>query len=508
MRQRILRTCALVATAALALAGCGGGTDAAGDGASDPNAIFRYAVPGMPTSFDPRLAAPLDPVFLDVVYESLVGRTPAGELQPGLATEWEFSEDHTSLTLTLREGVTFHNGAPFDSAAVVTSLDTFREKGAQAASLRTVKKVEALDPHSVRIDFSQPSGYMLNILAGEAGIIVEPTALADPDLGTKPVGTGAFELSGLQQGKITFTKFDKYWDAENTTIGGIEMTVFADEPTRLRSVVSGEMDGSTISAGQIEEAEASSLSIVRGPNSTINGILLNTKAPEFDKPLVRKALMYAIDREAISTSLFDGGCTPTVQPFSKGFWPNVPDLDDAGKYHDVEKAKQFLAEAGLPNGFSFELVNGPNTTYQDLSQILQAQLKEVGLNAKVRTLEFSQMIQDRRTGNFSAAVSLLQVGRPDPSQFVADFYLPGGGYNAGGFSLDGVAELLAESRASSDEQERQGPTRQIIADVFEAGPPVIPVCGVQWVAAFGPGVTGFEVPKFGDYNFASIKISR
>lgn len=507
--MRKLRTLALLGVAALALAGCGGGTSAAGDGGTfDPTAVFKYAVPGMPTSFDPRLSAPLDPVFLDVVYESLIGRSPAGELRPGLATKWEFSEDHKALTLTLREGVTFHNGAPFDSAAVVASMNAFRAKGAQASSLKTVTNVEALDKYSVRIDFSQPSGYMLNVLAGEAGIVVEPAALTSPDLGTKPVGTGAFELSGLQQGKITFKKFDKYWNAKKTTIAGIEMTVFADEPTRLRSVVSGEMDGSTISAGQIKEAEANSLSIVKGPNSTINGILLNTKASEFGNPLVRKALLYAIDREAIAKSLFDDGCTPTVQPFSKGFWPNVPELDDAGKYHDVAKAKALLKEAGLPNGFSFELVNGPNTTYQDLSQVLQAQLKEVGMDAKVRTLEFSQMIQDRRTGNFSAAVSLLQVGRPDPSQFVADFYLPGGGYNAGGFTLDGVADLLATSRASSDEKDRQGPTRKIISDVFEAGPPVIPVCGVQWVAAFRPGVTGFEVPKFGDYDFASIKISR
>jgi ABC-type oligopeptide transport system substrate-binding subunit len=193
-------------------------------------------------------------------------------------------------------------------------MNAFRAKGAQASSLKTVTNVEALDEHSVRIDFSQPSGYMLNVLAGEAGIVVEPKALEDPDLGTKPVGTGAFELSGLQQGKITFTKFDKYWNAGKTTISGIEMTVFADEPTRLRSVVSGETDGSTISPGQMQEAEANGLSLVKGPNSTINGILLNTKASEFGNPLVRKALLYAIDREAISQSLFDGGCTPTVHP--------------------------------------------------------------------------------------------------------------------------------------------------------------------------------------------------
>jgi ABC-type transport system substrate-binding protein len=507
MRRRILRAIALLGTAALALSACGGGTGSSGDGSFDPNATFRYAVPGMPTSFDPRLSAPLDPVFLDVVYESLIGRTPAGELRPGLATEWEFSDDHTSLTLTLREGVTFHNGAPFDSAAVVASLDAFRAEGAQATSLTTVDKVEALGTNEVRIDFTEPSGYILDVLAGEAGIVVEPTALAGADLSTKPVGTGPFELTDLRQGKITFTKFDRYWNADNTTIGGIEMTVFNDEPTRLRSVVSGEMDGTTIAAGQVEEAEANNLSIVKGPSSTVFALLLNTKASEFGNPLVRKALVYAIDREAISQSLFDGDCTPTVQPFSTGFWPNVPDLDDVGEYHDVTKAKEFLAEAGLPNGFSFEIVHLPNTSFADMGQILQAQFKEIGVDTGLRTLEFTQMIQDTRNGDFTATIQRVQVTRPDPSQFIADYYLPGGAYNPGGFTLDGVADLLAESRASSDEKDRQGPTRQIITDVFEAGPPVIPICGVHWAAAFRPGVTGFQVPKLGDYDFASIKIN-
>ena len=442
-----------------------------------------------------------------MVYESLIGRTPAGKIEPGLATKWSFSEDHKSLTLTLREGVTFHDGETFDSAAVVASMQALKKGGAQAASLKTVANVAAVDPHTVKIDFTEPAGYMLNVLAGEAGIVVAPKALTDPDLGTKPVGTGPFKLTGLKQGKITYTKFDKYWNAEKTTIGGIEMTVFSDEPTRLRSVVSGEMDGTTISAGQIEEAQAKGLSIVKGPNSQIIAVLLNTKASEFGNPLVRKALMYAIDRKGISDSLYDGGCAPSVQPFVEGFWPNVADLDDVDKFHDVEKAKDLLAQAGLPNGFSFELVNGPNTTYTNLSQILQAQFGEAGIHTDVRTMEFSQIIEARRTGDFSAAVSLVQVGRPDPSQFIADYYVAGGGFNPGDFTLDGVPDLLAQSRASSEEKDRQGPTREIIGDVFEAGPPVIPVCGFLWVGAFRDGVTGFQVPKFGDYDFASVKIA-
>ncbi|MGI5132909.1 ABC transporter substrate-binding protein [Pseudonocardia sp. CA-107938] len=502
------RCVAVAAAAALVLAGCGGGQPSSAGGDFDPAAVFRYGVPGNPTSFDPRQSAPLDPVFLDVVYESLIGRTPAGEIKPGLATKWAFSADNTVLDLDLREGVSFHDGEKLDAAAAVASMEALRARGTQASALKTVAKVEATGPLSMRITFTQPAGYMLNVLAGEAGIVVAPKALQDPQLGTKPVGTGAFRLTSLEQGRVTFTKFDGYWDAARTTIGGIEMPIFADEPTRLRAVVSGQIDGTTISAGQVREAQARGLSLVKGPISQLNGILLNTSKGELGDPRVRKALMYAIDRKAIADSLFDGGCTPIVQPFAEGFWPNVPALNDVTPYHDVAKAKSLLAEAGHPDGISFEIVHGPNTTYQNLSQALQAQLAGAGIKATVRVLEFNQQIEARRTGNFTAMVSLMQAGRPDPSQFAVDFYSPGGNYNPGGFAVAGVPDLLARSRASSDSTERAALTQQIFADVFAAGPPVIPVCGVQWVAAFRQGVTGFEVPKFGDYDFPSIKISK
>src|SRR6187399_2973320 len=150
-RRRALPIISVVAASALVLAGCGGGSSSSGGGTSDPSAIFKYAVPGMPTSFDPRLSAPLDPVFLDAVYESLIKRTPAGELKPGLATEWKFSDDNKALDLTLRQGVVFHNGAPFDSAAAVASLEAFRKSGAQATALKPISKVEARGANTVHI---------------------------------------------------------------------------------------------------------------------------------------------------------------------------------------------------------------------------------------------------------------------------------------------------------------------------------------------------------------------
>ncbi|GAA1018795.1 ABC transporter substrate-binding protein [Acrocarpospora pleiomorpha] len=461
----------------------------------------------MPTSFDPRMSAPLDPIFLDAVYESLINRTPAGELGPGLATEWEFSDDNKVLTFTLRDGVRFHDGEKYDAEAAKASIEAFKKGGTLVGQFAILDKVEVTGPLELKLTFKEPAGYMLNVLAGEAGIAVSPKALDAPDLGTKPVGTGPFTLTALQEGKAGFKKFDGYWNVQAVGIGGMEMIVFNDEPTRLRAVKSGQVDGSSISGKQIKEAEAAGLSIVSGPNTRFMGLLLNTKVKALSNPKVREALLYAIDREAINNGLEAGTCVPTVQPFPQSHWAATPDLKDAKPYYDVAKAKQLLAEAGYPNGFDMEIASGTTTSFQAMAQVLQAQLKQVGINASVQVFEFQQMINARRTGKFTSVVSGIQAGRPDPSQFIADFYLPGGPYNSGGYELPGGKELLAKARASADETERGAAMQEAFNTVIKDGPPVIPICNLTYVAAFRKGVTGWQVPVVGDYDFTSVRVA-
>jgi ABC-type transport system substrate-binding protein len=497
--------------ASLVLAGCGSGTTggtSGNSGGSGNGAIMRWGVPGMPTSFDPRKSAPLDPVFLNVVYESLVKRSPAGDLTPGLATEWHFSDGNKALTFKLRQGVTFHDGEKLDANAVKASLEAYQKQGALKGSLSGVKKVEVVSPEEVKLTFAQPAGYMTNVLAGEAGIVVGPKALDDPNLGTKPVGTGPFKLTSMQGGKVSFRKFDGYWNAKAVSVSGIDMTVYSDEPTRLRAVKSGQTDGTTITPSQVKEAEAAGLNVAKGPNTTFNGILLNTSNAKLANPKVREALLYAIDRDSISKNLYAGSCVPAVQPFQQGFWANAPELNNVSSYYNVDKAKQLLAEAGYPNGFDLLLEVGPNTSYQTLAQALQAQLKKVGINVSIKVFQFQQMIEARRTGKFTATVALVQAGRPDPSQYVADFYLKGGLYNPGGYSLPGGAELLAEARSSENVNERGVALREIFTKVLQAGPPVIPVCGVQYVAAFRKGLHGWQAPVVGDHDYTVLKLDK
>jgi peptide/nickel transport system substrate-binding protein len=520
MKRATVTSVGVVLAAGLALAACGSGTTNSGGsggsggqasqggkaGGSD-DAILRWAIPGMPTSFDPRKSAPLDPVFLDNVYESLVDRTPSAELKPGLATKWTFSDDNKVLTFKLRQGVKFHDGETLDADAVKASLDAWRKEGALAGSLSRVDKVEVVAPDEVKITFSEPSGYMINVLAGEAGIVVSPKALDDPDLATKDDGTGPFTVTEFGGGKVSFRKFDGYWNPDAVHLGGIDMQVYSDESTRLRAVKSGQADGTSIDSSQIKEAEAAGLTVAKAPNAQLRGILLNTTVPELAKAKVRQALVYAIDREAINQSLYAGGCPPVVQAYQDGFWANSPDLNDTSSYYDPDKAKALLAEAGYPNGFDMELEVGPSTAYQSLAQALQAQLKKVGVNASIKVYQLQQMIKARRTGKFVATVALLQTGRPDPTQFVADFYEKGGVYNPGGFSVPGVPELLDQARASSEVEERAKAMQEIAVKVLEAGPSVTPVCGVTYVAAFRKGMSGWQTPVVGDYDFAAVSLT-
>ncbi|MFD0744676.1 ABC transporter substrate-binding protein [Phytohabitans flavus] len=465
--------------------------------------------PRQPDLLDPRLAGPLDPVFLDNFYETLIDRKPNGELKPGLATEWKFAPDGKAIDLTLRAGVKFQDDTPFDAEAVKANVEAAKKPPSLlVGALKSIEAVEVSSPTQVRLVLSAPGGHLVNVLAGEAGMMISPKALGNADLKTKPVGTGPFKLTDIADGRLSMRAWDGYWNRSAVKIGGIEMTVYADEATRLRAVRSGQSDGSSITPAQVAEAKSAGLTVVQGANTTFNGILLNTGASEFGNPKVRQAMSYAVDRKAISDSLYAGACKPSVQPFQDGFWAYDAELAGTDAYHDVDKAKALLAEAGLPNGFKFEMNVGPNTSYQQLAQALQAQLAQIGITMSITVLEASQLINARRTGKFNATVSLVQAGRPDPSQFVADYYMPGGIYNPGKFTADGVADLLAQSRQTDDLATRQGPMRQIIKTVFDAGPPVIPVCGVQYVAAFRSGIDGFQVPVVGDYDFGSLTITK
>lgn len=479
--------------------------DASSPGDIDRDAVLRYAVPGVVQSMDPRTANEFQQVFLEQVYEPLIRTTVNGDHQPGLALEWGLVDDGTAFELTLREGVTFHDGTPFDAAAVAANLEAAVAEGSNlAADLDVVEAVEIVDDYHVRLELNGPGGHLVGILAGYPGMMVSPEAF-DTDVQNHPVGAGPFVVTEQTERSLVLERWDGYYAADEVTIGGIEFTSFSDESTRMRALVDGQLDAAFVSSSQVPEAEANGFEVLSTTQTTFHGFLLNTSHEALAIPEVRIALMLSIDREAISTALYGGRCTPTLQPYPDGFWGFSPELAaNVETAYDPERAQQLLAEAGYPDGLDIELKATATTIYSRLAEVLQEQFGAVGVRVEV---DISNTLgEQRRNGDFEIISGAYQVGRPDPTAYATNYFSVDGPQNFGAFDF-GIDELIVESRQSTDTAERAVPIHELIATVLEQGPTLIPVCIPESITAVAPGWTGLDLSVVGtrDFRFAHVE---
>jgi peptide/nickel transport system substrate-binding protein len=491
---------------AVSLAACSGSSEGSGAGAGQGRLTIGAAA--VPASLDPRKSAPYEALWVGLLYDSLVHRAPDGTFGPGLAESWTFSEDMRVLDLTLRSGVTFQDGAPFNADAVKANLDAAKAGPTNFTNyLANVESVEVVDDTHVRLNLSDSGAPTLGVLAGEAGMIISPQALSRDDLSTNPAGTGPFTLDSFVGSDLRFTKWDGYWDKDAVKPPGIDVTVFIDESARVRALRSGQVDVGFIQSNQVEEVRAAGLEITGTETADFWGVIVNTGRPEFANPKVRQAMMLALDRPSISQNVFGEGCVPSAQPFRPDDWAYVPGLDEspAARY-DVARARQLLAEAGYPDGFSFELQTGTMQTWTQIAAVLQAQWDAIGLTVNVRPMENVQFVTARRNGEFESTVSTYQSARPDQSEFIKTFYLPGGLFNPSDYDLPGVAELLAESSSSPDPEVRKPPMHKIMTDILNDGPPVIPICTRTTFYGYRDNVHGLEVSPLFDSNLAGITV--
>lgn len=495
---------ALLAAVALVTTACASGGGGDGEGGD----VLRYGSSWKPTSLDPRQSASFDPIFLLTSYDALIHREADGSLAPGLATEWQLSEDALQLDLVLREGVTFQDGAVFDADAVAANIEDSSQDGKTTAStLSIVDSVEVVDDTHVSLHLSSPGASLINALSGEAGMMISPEALGNDDLGTTPVGAGPFTLVSNTQAGLTYEKWDDYWDADAIALDGLEIKYLLDDPARTNALTSGQVDMAVLYGTQVAEVEAAGKEVETGNAAYMFAFWLNSGAEPFDDPDVRRAMVHALDRSAINDAVFAGTCEPIVQPYSSGLWSHVDGLEesDSGKY-DPELAKQLLADAGYADGFDFTLLAGSSKIFGQAQEVMQAQLAEIGVDMSIDVREPTEVVTARRKGDFQASFAAIQPGRPDESQFLTDYFVPGGRNNPGGFSEPAIDAPLAQLRLQSDREARMEPMHEIVTTLLDAGAPLQPLCSQEVIFAFDPKVKGVEVSVNYDYEFRNISL--
>ncbi|WP_329129903.1 ABC transporter substrate-binding protein [Streptomyces sp. NBC_01476] len=383
----------LGAGAALALAACGG-SGSGGSGSGTGSSVLKWGW-SLPTSWDPVFSsAGWDVHVLSLVYAGLTKLDPHGAAVPALASSWSYNPQGTQVTFKLRPGLTFSDGSALDATAVKKSLERgiSDPKSLVSPQLTSVKAVSAPDPATVVIDLTHADYQLPNLLAGKTGMIVNPAAFTTDAAGiaAKPAGAGPFTLTSYtQNAKAVLRRNPGYWDAASIKLTGFELYPLPDASTVVAALQSGQYNVAQIPGSQVDAAKAAGLEVQVIPSMVVATLDVNSAKAPFDKPLVVEALKYAIDREALVKTQEFGHGEAAYQPFPKGYAGYDPNSADLFPYNPA-KAKELLAQAGYPNGLDVTLTT---SVAEGAPEQIQAQLKQVGINAKIQVIPATQFTQ-------------------------------------------------------------------------------------------------------------------
>ena len=414
MKKKLLALFLALVMVGAVLPGCG-------DGSKDPGGQGNNGKTGEPVkggeitvgiaqdlddSLDPHqtVAAGTREVLFNI-FEGLVKPNSDGEMIPAVAEKYTLSEDGTTYTFTLREGVKFHNGQTVTAEDVVYSINRCAavpegQEKPLVAAFSAVKSVEALDEKTVAVTIAQRDLEFISYMT--AAII--PADYENQD--TAPVGTGPFKfVSRTPQQDFVMERFEDYWGAP-AWLDKATYKICENADALVMNLNGGSID----LCAHLTSAQASQLNqnfqVLEGTMNLVQAIYLNNQAKPFNNQMVRQALCYAIDRQGIMDMVADGHGTAvgsSIYPaFTKYFLPELVD-----KYpHDVAKAKELLAQAGYPDGFDMT-ISVPNNyqPHMDTAEVVAEQLREAGINVTIQPVEWSTWLDTIYNGRqFQATV--------------------------------------------------------------------------------------------------------
>jgi glutathione transport system substrate-binding protein len=386
-------------------------------------------------------------------YEGLYGFDKDMKMIPVLATGYAVSKDGLVYTVKLRQGVKFHDGTPFNAAAVKVNFDRASNpanKLKRYSLYQVIAKTEVVSPDTVRFTLKEPFSAFINTLAHPSGVMISPAALQKfgKDIFLNPVGTGPFEFVEWKHGDyVKGKKFAGYWRKGYPKVDGIVWKAVLDNNTRTVVMQTGEANFAfRIAPEQAAVLQSKpNIQVEATPSIVQRFLTMNELHKPFDDLKVRQAINYAIDKEALAKVAFAGYAVPAegVVP------PGVEFATKLGPWpYDPAKARALLKEAGYPNGFETDLWSAyNNTTAQKVIQFVQQQLAQVGIKVRVRALETGENVEK-------------VLGAPDPQTAPVRLYYVGWSSSTGeadwAAAAAGLAVLAAEELQRRLLQERAG----------------------------------------------------
>lgn len=435
-------------------------------------------------TFDPHVSSFTQAAYVfRNIFDMLVYLDTEGNYVPGLATSWEATDDARVWTLTLREGVTFHDRTPFNGQVVQFNFDRMVNPatGSKQAGplLGTYERTEVIDEHTVKVYFKESYALFPFALTQAFTGMVSPAAVEryGDKFNEHLIGSGPFKfVSEIPHNEVILERnLDYKWAPAFLHQGPayLDKLVFRfilEDETRLAALETGE-------AHIIDEIPPAQVTrLQQDPNYQVfgapkvgiaRGIHFNTELPPTDDVLVRKAILYAIDREAINEAVFKGVYPLAYQVLTRGTRFYDKSLENMYPY-DPQKAIKLLEEAGWTaiNAEGYRMKDGtvlslfhatfPGFVAEAPAEIIQAQLKKVGIKFDINVMTGTAMMDGIAARNSTFNSALIGSYSPDPGLLLRRFYHSSGlgTTNYAHYTNRELDQLLESGLATTDEKKR------------------------------------------------------
>jgi peptide/nickel transport system substrate-binding protein len=414
-----------------------------------------------PTSLDivKVAGAALDQVLLDNVYETILKLDEDGKVGPGLAALPEISDNGATYTFKLQDGVTFHSGEPMTSADVKWSLDAQRAQGAnESTNLAGITSVEAPDPQTVVVHLNEPDNDFSYRMTRRAGAVLQANATG---LENAANGTGPFKLEQFKANTfVSLARNDAYWGTK-PSISGVTFQYFKDPNAAVNAFTTGDVQILTgVNTDLVGPLKDNPDYVVN--EGTTNGeftLGFNNKKKPFTDRDVRFAFRQAIDKEAYKELLngygtIIGGPVPPTDPWYE-------DLTKVAPY-DPAAAKAALQKAGYGSGLKVTLV-WPNIYPTNQAEFVASQLKDVGVDVTIQTVEFSVWLDQVYTKHDYDMTAVLHVEPHDIGNYAnPNYYWQ--------YDSPTVQKLIHDAKVNPDPQAGIDQLKQAARQISEDSP--------------------------------------
>lgn len=381
-----------------------------------------------PTMLDPQQeTAASGKMVMSSVFDRLVSLDTSMELVPQLAKDWDISDDGLTYTFNLEEGVTFHDGTPFNAEAVKFTYERLLNPDTGSAffgDYAMIDSIEVIDDSTVEFTLQYAHGPFLRRLAMVEAAILSPTAVEElgADFSSKPVGAGPFKVTEYVAGeRLVLARNEEYW-GELPKLERVNFTFIAEEQARVSALLAGDTDFETIippSLLSMVEADANMV-IERGPTLFPEWVGFNVEKAPFDDVLVRQAVGYAVDMQTMLEGIFLGVGVRSTQPVAPGVFGFDETIEPIP--YDPDMARDLLAQAGWEDTdgdgvvdkdgqkFSVEFKVMPLSEIQRMAESVQGYMADVGMEANIVVEDWGAYLADLGAGN----MNMFVLGQENP----------------------------------------------------------------------------------------------